>query len=695
MNHPPDDPIPSFDETIPPSIPEEEKYEFPEGSDSWWLRNVYQGDRVPQLTLRAVVSGMLIGALMSISNLYVGLKTGWGLGVTVTACVIAFAVFKSLEVLIPAYRRKQFTFLENCSMTSTASAAGAISTAGLISAIPALYLCTGETLTWWQLMTWNGAVASLGLFMAIPLKRQLINVDKLPFPTGTATAETIRSLHSTGTDAMHQARALFGCALVGILVKMWVDVWRPFWTWLGSAVHVPSWGERWGKWALPETFPFWPGTEELLKKYTLGFEGSVLMMGAGAIMGIRIGCSMLIGAILFYGILAPIMAERGIIIFEEGKSAFQCVSTGWTLWPSVALMVTYGLVSFGLRWKTIARSFGELTAIFGLKSQPQDDPLRPVESPMAWFVIGGLCAGSACVILGQYYFHISWWMGVIAVLLSFVLAIVAARATGETDITPIGAMGKITQLTYGVLEPTSTKTNLMTAMITAGSSCHSADLLQALKAGYLIGANPRKQAIAQFFGVLAGVLVCVPVYLIIVYTPPFSLEKENTAAVAGKSSAAAAALATTEEASPAAERKAEPKGTNLFREFTAPAAAIWMSVAKILQQGFSKIPISARYAMIIGVVFGLGLALTDEFLPKKYSRWLPSATGLGIAGVITGWNSVSMFLGAFLAWIWMKVHRPSGERYIIAGSSGLIAGESLMGVSLSVIEAFRHFSGGR
>ena len=114
----------------------------------WWLDNVYAGDDAVQLTPRAVVTGMLIGGLMSVSNLYVGLKTGWGLGVTITSCIIAYAVFKFLEQLVPAWRNRPFSTLENYTMSSAASAAGYMSSAGLVSAIPALYLTTGRLLEW-------------------------------------------------------------------------------------------------------------------------------------------------------------------------------------------------------------------------------------------------------------------------------------------------------------------------------------------------------------------------------------------------------------------------------------------------------------------------------------------------------------------------------------------------------------------
>src|SRR6476469_3682224 len=114
-----------------PADPTPEVQHDPYAADRAWRAEVYRGDEVRQLSVRSLVSGMLIGAVMSISNLYVGLKTGWGLTVTITACIMAYAVFKVLESIIPAYRRDPFTILENYTMSSAASAAGYMATSGL------------------------------------------------------------------------------------------------------------------------------------------------------------------------------------------------------------------------------------------------------------------------------------------------------------------------------------------------------------------------------------------------------------------------------------------------------------------------------------------------------------------------------------------------------------------------------------
>jgi uncharacterized oligopeptide transporter (OPT) family protein len=592
----------------------------------WWLDNVYAGDDAVQLTPRAVVTGMVIGGVMSISNLYVGLKTGWGLGVTITACIIAFAVFKFLEAVVPAYRDKPFTTLENYTMSSAASAAGYMSSAGLVSALPALYLTTGRLMEWWEIMLWLGALSLLGVFMAIPLKRQLINIDQLPFPSGIATAETLKSMHSEGGEAVVKARSLFAAGIAGAAVPCWRDLFA----------QVKSLAP----FAFPAEIPFLPTAfgRDLLAKYTIGIEGSLIMLAAGAIMGLRVACWMLVGSVVCFGIIGPILVAKGIA--EPGYRGI----VSWVLWPSTAMMVTSGLLSFALKWRTVLRAFGGFAKLFGgTAAAAGDDPLARVEVPASWFVIGTAATGAACVLLGHWIFGISWWMGTVAVLVTFLLSIVAARATGETDITPIGAMGKITQLIYGVLAPTNITTNLMTASITSGAASHAADLLTDLKSGYLLGGNPRKQTISQLFGVVAGTLVSVPAYMFVVQRNPEKLGSEA---------------------------------------LPAPAAKVWAGVAELLAKGIDALPAGAKEAIVVGAALGIVLTLLEEFAPKSWRIWIPSTTGLGIAGVIPAFNSIAMFTGALVAWLVAKAAPKAGETYVVPVSSGLIAGESLMGVAI-------------
>ena len=119
---PPASPLP---EIPPPPGPDA----TPEEKDLYWFKHVYQGDKVPQFTWRAVLVGGVIGMVMAASNLYTSIKLGWAFGVTITACVLAY----SLGSLMRGFGMKPLTMLENNCMQSTASAAG-YSTGGTVAA---------------------------------------------------------------------------------------------------------------------------------------------------------------------------------------------------------------------------------------------------------------------------------------------------------------------------------------------------------------------------------------------------------------------------------------------------------------------------------------------------------------------------------------------------------------------------------
>ena len=119
-------------------------------------------------------------------------------------------------------------------------------------------------------------------------------------------------------------------------------------------------------------------------------------------------------------------------------------------------------------------------------------------------------------------------------------------------------------------------------------------------------------------------------------------------------------------------------------KFPAPSAQVWSGVAKLLSQGVHQLHWTARWGIIIGGLVGIAIPLLELAFPKRRD-WIPSATGLGLAFVIPFFNSYSMFLGALMAWLWAKWRPEPAEKYTVAISSGLIAGESLMGVVVMLL----------
>lgn len=598
-----------------------------------WLEKTYRrGER--QLTVRAVITGMLLGGIMCLSNLYVVLKTGWSLGVTLTACILAFAIFRGLHAT--RIVKSEFTILENNAMGSVASAAGFMTGGGNMAAFPALLMLTAVRPSGWSMFLWFVAIAILGVFAAIPVKRQLINREKLAFPTGTATAETLRSLHEAshakpgaGND---KARLLGMAAGIGALLAFFRDAKGAF-----MPFNIPA--------SIPLPFTI---AGKAAKDWTLTLKSELVLFGAGALMSFRTGWSLLLGGILTYVFLAPSLLAQGLIADSSYKEI-----VNWTLWPGAAVLVASGLTSFALDWRSVSRSFAGLSRIFKKKQHAAHDPLAEVECPDAWFPLGFALLGPVVVILMWWLFAIPVWAGVIAVPLAVVMGFVAARVTGETDVTPTKALGPVTQLVYGVVTPGNLAGNLMSANVTGGIGLHAADLLTDLKSGYLLGANPRQQFYAQLFGCVAGAAVVVPAFALLV---------PDASALGGE-------------------------------EWPAPSALVWAGVSQAFSEGLDALAPSARKAALVGVLLGIALALAEKFAPRRLRSWVPSASGLGIALVIPGSNAIAMFLGSLVAETVRRFKPKLAERAIIPVSSGFIAGESLMGIAIALLIVLGVLSG--
>jgi uncharacterized oligopeptide transporter (OPT) family protein len=268
-----------------------------------------------------------------------------------------------------------------------------------------------------------------------------------------------------------------------------------------------------------------------------------------------------------------------------------------------------------------------------------------IEAPMSWFAAGQIVSLVALAWLGHASFSISVWESAIAVALSFWLALVACRVTGETDTTPVGAMGKVTQLIFGALTPGNVNVNLMSANITAGAATSAADLLGDLKSGYLLGANPRKQFLAQFAGIFVGTVVTVLSFRLLV--PDVSM-----------------------------------LGSDLF---PAPAAQTWRAVALALSKGIGSLGTVKVWSIVVGGLVGIVLTVLPLLFPKR-QYLIPSPAGVGLAWTFHWYYGLLFFVGALIGWWLEKRHPKLSEEFTFPVASGWIAGESLMGVGLVMWE---------
>ena len=267
------------------------------------------------------------------------------------------------------------TILENNCMQSTASSAGYSTGGTLISAFAAYMLVSNTTLSLPLMLAWVFLLAVLGVTMAIPMKRQMINIEQLRFPSGIAAAETLHALHSTGSTGMRSAKALGWAALIAAAGKLWAD---------GLAVLHPGLAPfTIGTWmtALNQRLfgPAWMGRTVMLS-------WEPMFIAAGAITGLHVCWSMLLGSVTAWMVFVPLLQHRGII---EGTGYAALVQ--WTLWGGVGCMVTSSLLSVALQWETAKRAFTDLGAMFGGRARaatipsPRSRRRRPGSSPgKAW-----------------------------------------------------------------------------------------------------------------------------------------------------------------------------------------------------------------------------------------------------------------------------------------------------------------------
>ncbi|MBC7833984.1 MAG: OPT/YSL family transporter [Phycisphaerales bacterium] len=632
----------SVDDFDPSQIPVLPDGATPEERDEHWYRYVYQGDRMPQLTVRAVAMGAFLGMGMSIAHIYTALKIGWGFGIAITACVLSYVIWNGLRAL-SGKRLGQMSMLENACMASTASAAGYSTGSTVATAVGAHLLITGEHLPWQSLTGFVFFAAALGVFWAIPMKRQMINVEQLAFPSGVAAAETLKSLYTHGAAAMRKAYALVAMLGVGAFIGI-----------LRAPENAMSWLDRIlnSTLRLPDKLWFQPAGTPANPRYNgLSFEPSGLLIAAGMLVGPRVAYSLLAGSCFLYFFMAPWLenldareaaaaAAAGTTYVRQveltaGGTMFQVVR--WSLWGGTATMVMASLTSLALSWKTIARSFNVFKGRKAGLSAAES-----LEVPATWLIIGLIPIGIGMVLVQYFAFQIEIWLGIIAVALSFVISLVCSRATGETDTTPTGAMGKVTQAVFAVLSPGNITHNLMSAGATSSSGLAAADLLTDLKTGYVIGANPRKQFWAQFIGVFFGTIITIPGWYLLV-PDKAALEK-----------------------------------------FDPPATKIWAAVAEALTKGLSSIPSTAQAAIVIGAILGVSLTLIEKLFPKA-KKYLPSVTGLGFSWVMNFYNCFAFAIGATITLVWGMLDKRSRDGYNVPIASGLIAGESLMAALIAIL----------
>jgi uncharacterized oligopeptide transporter (OPT) family protein len=564
----------------------------------------YRGDTIPEFTVKAVITGGFVGALLMASNVYVGLKTGFFAGGSIFSAILCFVILRSF--------RTSFSVLENNIAQTVASAAASIGV--VVSVLPALTML-GYEFSIYEYFIWLLAVSFLGVLFAVPLRKQSIDVEKLPFPSGTACAATITAMHADATDAVRKGEML---GLSGFL----------------TAIIV------WFRDAIPVFIPFssfFPGKISGigLNQLMIGFSWMPMLFGVGMLVGSRVGISLLLGSLIAFGVIGPMLVTNGII-----ETASFTEIRGWTMWPALAMMITAGLVSLLMKGNLFIQT---LCSMKGASI----NSVGGYEFPFRKWLTGLIVSSIVICIVMQAFFNIPVWMSLLLIVIAFILTSVAVRTYGETDVLPAGQMGWTTQILFGALSPGNTLTNVMTGGISASGANTAGDVMGDFKAGYILGATPRRQTYGQFIGVVIGTCVALPVFFLL--TSVYTLGNA---------------------------------------ELPAPAGVSWSGLANVLVEGFRALPPYSTTGVYIGILSGVLLSIGSN---TNLRRFIPSPIGIGVAMLLPATMSFSIFAGAMIAVMVKKAYLRWWETYSMPLASGLIAGEAVVGLIIILLQTVGAF----
>jgi uncharacterized oligopeptide transporter (OPT) family protein len=563
---------------------------------------------------RAIVCGLFIAALMGASYPYVVLKLGFGPNVSVVAATLGYVALGLIVtplLRVAGLGATPYNRWEN-NIVQTAGTAAA-QTAFMCVLLAAFDMLKQRQRISFELtlepvvsFAWLSTAGLLGVLLAVPLRRHYIVDEKLAFPDGIAAGETVMVLDSAGPVAARAAMAMVsGMAASALLMT------------LTEESHVFA--------KFSSTFVVGTAVTQAMG---VGVEWSLLAVGSGMLIGMRINLSMLLGTILSW-VIAPYALERAGYLpakFTRTDVLF------WVMWPATGMLVFGGLTTLLLRWRVLAKTFKNLSAGTGAD-----------EFPLRWVVIGALLSGTALVVVQYMLLGQAVWITIVAILLSLPLALVGLRVLGETNWGPISALSHMMQGVFALLTPGNVAANMVASGTTGTVAIESEAIMQDYKAGDMVGSSPRHLTYMQLLATPVGAAAVAWIYPL--------LRQEY--------------------------------GIGTEKGLSSPISRRWAGFAEVLSKGFDALPPGAMVALLIGSLVGVVLAVLESRLKDK--TLVPSPTGLGIGMLVPASVIVTMVAGGLVGYIWTRRSPKTASLYLTPLASGLIAGEALVAVAVPLL----------
>ncbi len=609
-----------------------------------------------ELTIRGLIIGIAITLVFTAANVYFGLKAGLTFSTSIPAAVISMAILRGF---------RDATVQENNIVQTVASAAGTLSS--IIFVLPGLIMIGYWTEFPFWTSFWICALGGiLGVMYSIPLRRALVTTSDLPYPEGVACAEVLKVGSSGGSE--HASEVEHGRA--GLLAVLWGSI--------VAAVFAVIVGTQIFAADVAQTFRI--GKRGAVSGYD--FSLSFALLAIGHLVGLSVGIAMLIGTLIGWGWGVPHFSAIA------GDATTAAAALAQKTWSTKVRFVGAGAIGVSAIWtllklvKPVARGLTSAMAASRARKAGKADTLPITERdipigivgivtlvcllPIAWLLgyfgnTSGLGAHLPTLIIGGVTY---------IVLMSFFVSAVTGYMAGligssNSPLSGIGILvviGAALLLVIGVkpyVSPDSGKALMAFALFTTAVIFNVAAIannnLQDLKTGQLVDATPWKQQVALVIGVIAGAFVIPPVLDLVNHAYGFV-------------------------GAPGAELRPSP--------LPAPQAGLISSLAR------GVIAADIDWSLIrTGGFIGVCIILLDEILARTTRRMRvpPLAVGLGI--YLPTQSTLMIVVGAIAGWFFDKradrSARPEATKQLgVLLASGLIVGESIIGVVLSAIVVF-------
>lgn len=615
--------------------------------------------RLPELTVRGMILGAILTVIFTASNVYLGLKVGLTFSSAIPAAVISMAVLKMA---------KNSNILENNMVQTQASAAGTLS--AIIFIIPGMLMIGyWQGFEFWQTLLVSACGGCLGVLFTIPLRRAMVVHSDLAYPEGVAAAEILKVGSQSRKDAKEGKESGEGSGVKEIASGGILAGIIAFCT---NALQV-----------LGSQFSLWIPVGRGMTQLPLGY--STALVGAGYLIGIAAGLAMLVGILIAWAGFVPYYTITSAV--PDGMTLQKFAGS---VYQERVRLIGAGAMGVAAVWTLImlARPVidGVKESLAALHTPDAEKGKHRMDIDMSIQSVAMVFCLTVAGLLGIFYAFVSpeglpvsenltfTFVGVgVAVLMGFFVAAACAYMAGlvGTSSSPISGIGILAIIvaslvmyalcsSFGIFalpggEKFATATAIFTTSIIVAIACISNDNMQDLKTGYLVGATPWRQQVALLLGCVVGALVIAPVLNLLyqAYGFPGALPRPDM----------------------------DPS-----QALAAPQAALMTTIA----QGIFSSTLAWNY-IYIGLGLGVVLVIVDQVL-KRNTRSLclpPLAVGMGIylppsvqtplvVGAVLGY-----FLRRHMTQKWGEEKAKAGFRRGTLFASGLIVGESIVGVVLA------------